>query len=108
VLLLAMTRSAPETFAWVGAVPAAGALQNDLVQSAANMIVVPLDQSGQFTMTADGLAGEIGGVTRVARWSAATQGWTVRIVGVSGLNFPVRTGYPYGVRTNDTAPLVWP
>lgn len=108
VLMLGMTPSTPETFAWVGNLPAAGAIKNNLSPGKVNTVLVPLDQSGQFTMTADGLAAEIGGVTHVIKWSAVLQRWSIRVVGVSGLNFPIRPGYPYVILTDGTAPSVWP
>jgi len=110
VLFLALTKAAPDTFAWVGDVPAAGSIQNTLVAGGINAIIVPLDQSGEFTMTADGLAADIGDVTHVGFRSTAQQRWYLRVVGKLGLNFPVFPGYPYAVKLPETItiPPLWP
>jgi hypothetical protein len=108
VLLLGMIAGSPDSFAWVGEVPAAGSIQNILVPGRVNFVLLPLDQGGQFTLTADGLAADIGDVSYVGAWSALQQQWYIRAVGVSGLNFPVRPGYPYGVVTGQSTPYLWP
>ena len=108
-IFVAADSSAPGTASWVGDVPAQGSLQFSLLQNAWNYIMIPLDQDGQFTMTADGLASDIGGVTKVARWHASTNSWEVRAVGDPfSANFSVAIGYPYFVYTSDSTPSVWP
>ena len=92
----------------IGDVPAAGTIQNNLSQGGVDFLIVPLDQSGQFTMTADGLAADIGDVSHVGTWSTALQRWLIRVVGSSGVNFPIRLGYPYGISTGSLTPPVWP
>ena len=44
----------------------------------------------------------------VSRYNASSQDLTWRVPGVSGDNFLVRTGYPYIVCLDETAPSSWP
>ncbi|MCP4539356.1 MAG: hypothetical protein GY832_19645 [Chloroflexi bacterium] len=109
VLAIGVNDSAPASFAFVGDTPANGSIQNTLTQEAINAIIVPLDQSGNFVMDADGLAGAIGGVARVAVWSPFEQRWYVRNTNTgSGPNFSIQLGMPYAIYANDSAPPVWP
>jgi hypothetical protein len=108
VLLLGMTEHVPDTFAWVGDIPAEGSIQNDLTPGVANALIVPLDQSGEFTSDADGLANAVGDVTHVGVWSTAQQRWYIRVVGQSGPNFTIYPGQPYGIRASQSTPQVWP
>jgi hypothetical protein len=106
-LVIGADSTAPDSFAWVGGVPARRTITNTLHPLAANTIIVPLDQSGHFTPTALGLGADIGGVLAVARWNRNTQRWVIRTASV-GTNFPIFPGYPYVVLTDNSAPPSWP
>jgi predicted outer membrane repeat protein len=108
VLFVGLADDSPDSFALIGNVPEAGSMSNILTQSGVNFLLVPLDQSGEFTMTADGLAADIGDISHVGAWSTFQQQWYIRVVGVSGLDFPIRPGYPYGVITGPSTPNIWP
>lgn len=99
-----------DSFAWVGDVPAAGAIQYSITANNWTYILIPLDRTiGGAPANADALAGSIGpGVTKVARWLADLQQWEVREVGTlfGGENFAVTVGYPYQVYT--TTAYDWP
>lgn len=72
-----------------------------------NFISVPLDRVD--ILDADDLAADIGGVYLVIRHDNDTQGIDFWIPSLSsGVNFPVRVGYPYIVCLLDTAPATWP
>ena len=77
-------------------------------RSSNNLISIPLNQGRNFTMTADGLANDIGGVVAVAYWNRTQQRFIVREVGVRGQNFTVRLGRPYVVIAGGNPPSVWP
>jgi len=104
--------TAPDVVSLVGEVPAIGTVGFDLTRPspgascAYNFISVPLDRDD--LVDADALAADIGGVYSVSRYNAATQDLTWRMPGVSGVNFPVRAGYPYIVCLDETAPAYWP
>jgi hypothetical protein len=106
-LFVGANSAAPGSFAWVGDVPARHAVTNTLHANAANFVIIPLDQSGHFTPTALGLAGDIGGVIAVARWNRHTQSWVIRTAS-AGTNFDVYPGYPYAILTDGSAPGSWP
>jgi hypothetical protein len=108
VLFIGADSTAPDSFAWVGDVPTRGSIINTLHADATNFIMVPLDESGEFTPTAQGLANDIGGVLRVARWNRLTQRWVIYTAGGGGVNFAVDPGYPYAVVTDGSAPPSWP
>jgi hypothetical protein len=111
-LLIAATDAAPARFAWIGEVPARGEVTYSLIPGGAavkwNFVALPFDQ-GSIT-TADALANDIGGVTRVARWDAATQTWVVRNVGaaIGTPNYAISPGYAYLVGATGSAPTAWP
>ncbi|MCB8983276.1 MAG: hypothetical protein H6659_05615 [Ardenticatenaceae bacterium] len=75
---------------------------------ALNAISIPLDRTD--LVSASMLATDIGGVDQVLFWNPATQNYRVYRPGVSPpfANFAIRTGYPYFVCLNETAPLSWP
>ncbi len=106
-LVIGANSAAPGSFAWVGDVPIRGSITNTLHADAANFIMVPLDESGEFTPTAAGLAADIGGVLAVARWNRLTQRWVIWTAS-AGTNFDVYPGYPYAVVTDGSAPPSWP
>jgi hypothetical protein len=111
-LLVAADDAAPARFAWVGQVPARGSVSYTLTPGGTsikwNFVALPFDQSG--LTTADALANDIGGVTRVARWDAATQTWVVRNVGaaISTPNYAISPGYAYLVGATGSTPTAWP
>ncbi|MFQ5399781.1 MAG: choice-of-anchor Q domain-containing protein [Anaerolineae bacterium] len=108
VLMIGADTTAPDSFPWVGDVPASGQIQYNLTKQAVNFISIPLNEATNFTMTAEGLAADIGGVRAVAMWDASQQKWVVRQIGVSGTNFTVVPGRPYAIMTTNAAPPVWP
>ncbi len=108
VLIIGADTTAPASFPWVGEVPASGQIQYNLTKQAVNFISIPLAEATNFTMTAEGLAADIGGVRAVAMWDASQQKWVMRQVGVSGPNFTLVPGRPYAILTTNAAPLVWP
>lgn len=108
-LLIGADSNAPTIVTWVGALPQSGDIAYTLLPNRRQMITIPLDQVGAFTLTADDLAANIGGVTRVATWYAATQSWYTRTINDSlNNNFTLRLGYPYLITTNADAPPTWP
>jgi len=109
-LYIAADNLSPNILSWVGDVPDKGTIQHTLVQNKWNFFMIPLDQDGLFTMTADDLAADIGGVTKVAYWDATGPAWIVRTVNApfGTPNFDVRIGYPYYILTDATAPGTWP
>lgn len=108
-LFVAADSNAPATASWVGDVPAQGSISYSLVPNQWNSIMIPLDQDGQFDMTASGLAANIGGVVKVSHWLNDIQQWETYIVSDPFSNdFPVRLGYPYFILTNDSPPANWP
>lgn len=109
-LLIGANHLVPAFFTWVGLLPDIGTISQPLIQNSYNFLMIPLDQRGNFTLTADSLAADIGGVTKVARWNAGTQTWTVRTVGApfGTPNYTVFLGYPYLVLTSGSTPPTWP
>lgn len=100
-----------DTFAWVGDVPEQGAVVNSpLFADGWNYVMIPLDQTGQWTMNADTLAGQIGGVTKVGIWNASSQVWSIREVSDPfSTNPSVTPGYGYFVFTGGpNPPTQWP
>lgn len=107
-LLIQLDSTSPTNVSFVGDVPAIGSINYSLIQNAWNYIMIPLDQSDEFAMTADGLGNDIGGVQKVARWNAEVQAWQVRIVNGFGSPFDVSPGYPYLIYTTESTPASWP
>jgi hypothetical protein len=111
-LLVAANDSAPARFAWIGEAPARGEVTYSLIAGGAavkwNFVALPFDQGS--IAAADALAADIGGVTRVARWDAASQTWVVRHVGalLGTPDFAVSPGAAYLVGATASAPATWP
>jgi hypothetical protein len=111
-VFLYLDETAPPVLSLVGAVPPQGSVSFDLARPEPggsctyNFVSVPLGRDD--LVDADALAAEIGGVYSVSRYDAATQTLIWRLPGVSGPNFDVRTGYPYIVCLDETAPASWP
>ncbi len=114
-LLVYANNLAPSVFAWVGDVPAQGAITYTLTTNNWYSIMPPIDQNLSTILTADALAADIqnGAGTsgmRVGKWDASVQTWIYRIVGspFPPANYSTRLGYPYFVLTNSSTPPSWP
>jgi hypothetical protein len=73
-----------------------------------NALSIPLDRT-DLTRASE-LADDIGGVTQVLGWNPAAQSFRLFRPGISSpsADFVVRTGYPYFVCLDGTAPVSWP
>ena len=105
-LLVGADSTAPAVFTWVGDVPEIGFRSYSLVANGYTGLMLPLDRSD--LTTADDLGNDIGDITRVARWDAASQTFVVRTVGAvfGTANFDIEIGYPYLVFS--TVSQSWP
>ncbi len=96
--------SLPGVITWVGDVPAAGSVVNNLVVGT-NQLIIPLDVT--YLTDAASLADDIGNLMWVRQWNAARQRFQTYFVSTgSGFNFVVVSGNGYYVASSVSA--VWP
>lgn len=117
LLVLLDSTQTSTVLSWVGDVPLQNTITNQLSQNAWNFITVPLDQYATYgslsapSGTAATLAGDITGITRVMKWEASEQRWVDYIPqdpDLGDADYAVNFGYPYLIRTDNTAPTQWP
>lgn len=111
--MLAVDGSSSNLLSLVGDVPSEGSVFFSFVTPSAggiclfNHISLPLDRSD--LTKASGLAGDMTGVDKIMKWTAATQSYASFIPGESPpfADFDVEIGYPYVVCLNSAAPTTW-
>ncbi|MBK8986880.1 MAG: hypothetical protein IPM39_12530 [Chloroflexi bacterium] len=111
--VLEVDNTVDQVVTFVGGVPSQGSIVFNFTLGLSgdctlNSLSIPLDRTD--ILRASALADDIGGVTQVLGWNPGTQNFRLfkPVISPPSADFTVRTGYPYFVCLDETAPISWP